>query len=397
MYKNFKLLNYIIYVFLLFYLLIDTLTGMSLMTAGISFSIPYKLFVIVLMIIVIGLYNQTDFLIILSLLAWLVLSMTVMLLTESKTFSIAVQTCIKLISVIVFYLYFKSYLQFEKHSYKYLKNIILVNAFVFFANIFAGILGFGYSTYGYGVGIKGFFFAGNEIFLILLAITFLLIKNKSKRFRIVVGCIALLFSILIGTKTAMLALLILLLVNAYKNLNKVWKILVIILIPVLILGFIYLFNTVLANLPIFSTIIYNFERNKKVTGSIVGALLSGRIDFLNNNLNYFNQQTDLLHSLFGGNSYYNDKNVEIDFFDALILNGGVMAVIILCFYIFLLYKSVKKKDITLIAMNFAVFLISFTAGHIWANLTGGIFYIIANLVPEIFAKLKIKRIQLYVI
>ena len=397
MYKNFKFLNYSIYVLLLFYLMVDTLTGISLKTVGVSFSIPYKAFIISLMVIVIGMYNQTDFLIILSLFTWLILSITVMILFGSHNFALAIQTYIKTVSAIIFYLYFKSFIKFEQHSYKYLRKILVVNAFVFSANIFAGILGFGYSTYDYGVGIKGFFYAGNEIFLILLAITALLLKNRNKKFRMCVGLISLLFSILIGTKTAMLALMIIVLVNAFTNLRKISKIFVIFSLPLFILLFIILFNSVLSSLPVFNNMIYNFEKNKKLTGSILSALLSGRVEFLNNNLDFLKERADFWHFIFGGNAYFNNKSVEIDFFDTLILNGVFVAVVIFCFYIFLFYRAVRKHDVTLMAMNFSLIMISFTAGHVWANLTGGIFFIIANIVPNIFETIKHKRRKHYVI
>lgn len=391
MYKNLKLLNYLIYLLLLFYLFVDMLTGISLQKGGMSLSIPYKIMIIGLMLIVIGMYNQNDFLIILTILLWLCLSVVLLVLFGGENLTLSIQTYIKIFSVVIFYFYFKSYPFFETNYNKYLKRILVVNTIVFSINIFAGILGFGYSTYSYGVGIKGFFYAGNEIFLVLLTLTTLMIRNQNKKIRFVVGCVSVIFSVLIGTKTGILAILIILFVFSFSKMKKTSKIVFILLFPLLLFSFVLLFSYVLLKIPIFNTIMYNFNKNKDLTGSIVEALLSGRIEFLRNNLNLLKKEGDFLHLFFGGNAYYEEKNVEIDFFDTLILNGVVTSISILFFYLLLLYKACKKKDITLIALNFTCILISFTAGHVWANLTGGIFFIIVNLFPYVFCETRKKR------
>lgn len=391
--KNLQFLNYVIYLLLLFYLVIDTITGISLSSTGISFSIPYKLFIMSLMIVAIGLCNLNHFLVILFYICWLVVSFFVMTIFRSENIYLAIQTYAKFISGLVFYLYFASLNRVEKRCVLFIKRILLINALVFALNIFAGILGFGYSTYSYGIGIKGFFYAGNEIFLILLSIATLLIQSRNKHIRFITSIVSLVFAVLIGTKTAMLALFIIISVNFFEKLTSKRKLVFFSCLPLMILAFIFLYTFVLSKTQVFEHLIYNIQKNRKLTGSLLSALFSGRLDFLYDNLNLLRKKGNTISLIFGGNSFYNSKSIEIDFFDAIILNGIFIAISMFLFYSYLIAIAIKRKQKILIVLNFMILAISFIAGHIWANLTGGLFFIIANVYFYIFKNFQVRRKQ----
>jgi hypothetical protein len=80
---------------------------------------------------------------------------------------------------------------------------------VFFLNIAAGIFGYGYATYRDGVGISGYFYAGNEVsglYIVCYAFLLLYLSTKNARWPIVAASLILSSAgLLIGTKTAILS------------------------------------------------------------------------------------------------------------------------------------------------------------------------------------------------
>lgn len=374
--KNQNILNYFIFLMLDFYLIVDSMTGILMHTFGISLSIPYKLFLICLISFATFAFC-TNFVISISLsILWICFSCLFFAVENYKQMALAMQNYMKFFANFIFYFYFinlSKYDRFDKQIYK----LLFINTAVFFSNILLGIFGFGYSTYGYGIGIKGFFYAGNEIFLILLSTTvfFLLCKRKYIPLLYLISVVT---SILIGTKTAMLALLLIISFDFYFHLSKIKKILFLALLPVLIIIFIFVFHNFLMHIRVVESALYNFDKVKNNSGSILNALMSGRIVFLKNNIHRWEEKLNILNFAFGGYNYFNNKNIEIDFFDALFLNGGIVTFVVLGFYIFFIMKAIVKKRALLIVFNITILSISFLAGHIWANLTGGLFFIIVN-------------------
>ncbi len=90
-----------------------------------------------------------------------------------------------------------------------IRNVLLVNSVVFFLNIAAGIFGYGYATYRDGVGISGYFYAGNEVsglYIVCYAFLLLYLSTKNARWPIVAASLILSSAgLLIGTKTAILS------------------------------------------------------------------------------------------------------------------------------------------------------------------------------------------------
>ena len=377
--KNIRLLNYFIYILLLFYLLIDTFTGILLHSGAGSLSVPYKIFVLFLMIIVIIISNPNKVLYFSFLGCLISFSLFSMFCQDYTNTTFAIQNFIKSISVYIFYIYFSVLVRSEPNATYYMEKILKVNAVVFTINMIAGMLGFGYSTYSYGVGIKGFFFAGNEIFLILLSISSIYIHKYTKRKMLFISFVSLLFAILIGTKTAMLALFIIILFNLYDKQTKHKKIIILLCLPVLVLFSYLIFILFLSKLDVFEHIAYNIEKNKDLTGSLLNALMSGRITFLNNSMTLWRENHTPMSFLFGGNYFYNDKGIEIDFFDTLIINGVILTLLCLGLYLNLIIKALKKRQLVLLVLDLLVLVISFIAGHVWTNLTGGVFFAMVNI------------------
>lgn len=377
--NNYRLLNYLIYVLLLFYLLVDTFTGILLSSGAGSLSVPYKIFILFLMIVVIMVSNPNKVMYLSLLGCILTFSLLSMFLRGYTNTSFVVQNFIKLISAYVFYLYFTVLVRNEPKAVVYMEKILKVNAAVFTFNMVAGMLGFGYSTYSYGVGRKGFFFAGNEIFLILLSISSIYIHKYNSRKMLLISFVSLFFAILIGTKTAMLALFIIILFNLYDKQTKNKRQLIVFFFPVLLLFFYLIFMLFLSKLDVFEHIAYNIGKNKDLTGSLLNALMSGRITFLNNTMGLWQETHTPMSFLFGGNYFYNNKGIEIDFFDTLITNGAIITILCLALYLYLIIKAIKRHQLVLFILDVLVLAISFMAGHVWTNLTGGVFFVMVNI------------------
>lgn len=374
--KNQSMLNWLIFIMLDFYLVVDSLTGILMHSSGISLSIPYKLFLIALMCFAAFAFHIDFSISIFLSISWLCLSALFFVFENYRLLSFAIQTYMKFFSNLAFYLYFSSLAKFDWFDCRVFK-MLKINAVVFFLNIFFGILGFGYSTYGSGVGVKGFFYAGNEIFLILLSVvTIFLIHRKAGAFWLYM--VSLFFAILIGTKTALLALFMIIFFDIFFHLSKRRRFLFFLFAPLSIVLIVFVFWQQISKIEIVSAALWKFNKTKEISGSILNALLSNRLIFLENNMRMWQENLTPLNFIFGGNYYANNKSVEIDFFDALILNGGITAICVFCFFIFFIIRAARRKNRLLVIFNLLVLGISFSAGHIWANLTGGIFFIIAN-------------------
>lgn len=385
--RNIKILNYFIFILLNLYLVIDSLTGIMLHEGGVSFSIPYKIFVAIIMFVVVMCYNKTSSVFLMWTLVWLFLMLFVMFLEKMANINLAVQLYSKLLVNFIFYKYFSKILKDCAYD-NYIEDFIRINSIIFIVNIFLGILGFGYSTYSYGVGVKGFFYAGNEIFLILLSITvFYLLKNPKNRRTKYIYMISIITAIAIGTKTAMLAVIIICFTNHFVCMRKKYKILFLFCLPVLICIFIIFIFPLLAELKPVASAIYNFHKVKEMSGSILNALLSNRINFLEDNLHNWKLNLNFNKFIFGSATYADSKSVEIDFFDTMIVNGAIVTTSVLIFYFNFIIVSFRIKNYLLIIFNIIILLISFSAGHIWSNLTGGIFFVITN----VYAKEKYMR------
>lgn len=385
--RNIATLNYIIYLSLLFYLFVDSVTGFLLRTSGGSLSIPYKTFILICMIIVILHYSAKKILLIMSLLAWFsCISISTMLLNPLQLF-LVIQTGVKSVAIPIFFLYFYLCKKNEKRIIYYVKNIIITNTIIFLMNMFLGLLGIGYSTYqSTGSGIVGFLFAGNEVSLILLSIAMLYMQSHSKRNRVIIYIFYLILALMLGTKAGILGLLIIIVADFYMKFSVPKKIIFISMIPILVISLFYIYSNFLSSLPTVERIVWAFNRNYEDSGSILDALLSSRLQFLENNINLWKEKFNFFNFFLGGGDLYENKSIEIDFFDSVVLLGVPHSVFLLMFYFKLVFGAIRQKNWILVVFNITVLGMSFTSGHIWWNLTGGLFFIIANVYFEALRK-----------
>ncbi|HHX8453208.1 TPA: hypothetical protein ACVO0J_004865, partial [Vibrio diabolicus] len=185
-------------------------------------------------------------------------------------------------------------------------------------NIFSGLLGIGYSTYGgghvstgVGSGYKGFFYAGNEIGALLICFLPVIYRRYcigNLRYFIFIS-VTLISAILLSTKTAILGTIIFI---SFTLISK-YKFKTILVLPVLVF-FAYLMHGQLINFVTLTTerLTYFLEQR-----GILFLIFSGRSEYIIDYFKYISENFDLMAFLFGwGPSYASGlfKSAEVDFF-----------------------------------------------------------------------------------
>src|SRR5690625_6229499 len=107
----------------------------------------------------------------------------------STNLIVTINIAIKVSMTILIYLYIKINYEIIR---SYIRQILYFNALVLLGNLFISLFGFGYFSYAYQGGVrvggKGFFFAGNQVGIVLLALYAILIfmhKQELKKILII--------------------------------------------------------------------------------------------------------------------------------------------------------------------------------------------------------------------
>lgn len=250
---------------------------------------------------------------------------------------------------------------------KWINNKFIDNIFSFYtifvplSLIIPKILGIGYATYeNFDVGYKGFYYAGNELNILLLSISVLSFQKMMRKFTIfdcIVTMICLGSLFLVGTKTSFLVIIFLIFYNLVKkkNLkNKLKSCVIIFLILVVAYGSIStIFETQINK--IVSRNQYYYETLTKSNNSIANYIFSNRnmripLNFKKNYSN--NLEDDLIFKMmFGVGHYQQFKStdvssiIEMDFFDTILWYGVPIAFTIFIFYSYVLYRGIRSKKI----------------------------------------------------
>lgn len=277
---------------------------------------------------------------------------------------------------------------------KWINNKFIDNIFSFYtifvplSLIIPKILGIGYATYeNFDVGYKGFYYAGNELNILLLSISVLSFQKMMRKFTIfdcIVTMICLGSLFLVGTKTSFLVIIFLIFYNLVKkkNLkNKLKSCVIIFLILVVAYGSIStIFETQINK--IVSRNQYYYETLTKSNNSIANYIFSNRnmripLNFKKNYSN--NLEDDLIFKMmFGVGHYQQFKStdvssiIEMDFFDTILWYGVPIAFTIFIFYSYVLYRGIRsKKNKDYLLSYCLIFLFSIMAGHVWYSALAG--------------------------
>jgi len=382
-------------ILLLFYplLLIDSINGFFLLH---NFPLPisqlYKIFLIVLLSFRILSFSPKLFL---SLFFMLVLVFLETFLVLSYIGNVydgpmsMIITFLKFFLFILSFIYFKMTLERSLISIDDLKKVCFVNLAVILVNLTIGLMGFGFPVYsdtdtGVSVGVKGFFFAGNElsaVYTLLVAafLAFYTDKIKKKPYFYAVALSLFVFSALLATKSAIggIAVIVIATIVFQKkyidktsfNLKNIFIVGVSITSITILSGFIFVRSAAFERMKFYYDQISN----------IYGFLMSGRDQFLTQKLFIFTSENSLFKFLFGVGKPF---PVEMDAFDTFFKFGflGLLMVYFIYFYIYrkvFAYYFKKEGTFNLSVINLALMLVffqSYISGHVLYSGMAGPFY-----------------------
>ena len=375
-------LDYFIYICLCFYLVIDSMTGYFLMTGGPSVSVIYKPFILLLMILSVSSKNVS----VISFVAFTFMLMFVVFFTHivsQNNWSMdSLSMPLQLIMNQVYFIYFYLFFRFTGKIEGYVTNKFLkINIFIFIFNIIIGIFGFGFYTYPQArLGIKGFFYAGNQVSVLFLCLYYIVLSRMTyKKWGIVIVYVtAFIISILIMTRVAVIACVFLTCVDYYLRSFKRKKFYVKLFFPiiVIVLG-VFIFNF-LPETQFYQHAEYNIMRNMARGQTLIEAISSGRIEHLRDNIEMWQLHSSPSVIMFGLGPTVLPRGVEIDLFDTFFYLGALFTVLVLSYYLALTYLSIRIRNIRLFLFNLFYLATSLAAGHVWFSVMAGLFYAFIN-------------------
>jgi hypothetical protein len=387
---RFYLLNKIIFILLSFILWIDALTGMIQFYGGFSIklSLLFKLPLIFGMLMVVSLKNRQVFSFILIAIACLFIGPGYRFLSNPKInflvtdFSMA----IKVVTPFITFYYCKVIASiFPNLLGKYGMRALWFNFYAVLFNLFIGVLGFGYPSYpsadgGPGIGINGFYVAGNELsgcFVLLFGFVLHCCWNYKRFYFYPMAFLSVICAALIATKTAMFASLLLVflipIVNERKNVFRLTKLKLKLFVPLLIASslLIYFILDFIQALGLYDKITWILQEK-----GVLGLILSGRVEFSTQIINAFMAFATWFEYLFGigtigmSDYFFTKYAAEVDPVD-LFVYFGVVGSLIAYFFLFIImhpafsmFKSDKFFPPIIVLVNIILVMLAFFSGHI---------------------------------
>jgi hypothetical protein len=213
-YKYYSYLDYWIYLLLFFYFFVDWLTGVNKVYGGISPAVPYKFILMFLMTLSVGAKSQLGsktrfkFIIIIYFYTTTFFCLLIYLFNSYSGFSDSLSMLLRIIYAPLVYIYFKTSFSTNTFSLSQIERIVKINFVCMCLNEIFGLFGYGVNTYQDNeFGIKGFIFDGNALAVMVYCMyVYFYIKNYRKKARYVLFFLVL--GILIGTKVAVLSILL---------------------------------------------------------------------------------------------------------------------------------------------------------------------------------------------
>ncbi|MFZ6727576.1 hypothetical protein ACO0K2_18965 [Undibacterium sp. MH2W] len=402
--KNYGMLRIgmltLIYYVELFWLFIDTVSGFfqnnGILFAGQTIAALFRIFVFGLLVTIVVRYFNIIKKTPLFFLAFVALLIPIhAVLYEMDLPEILTNFQFQLKMLMSIFLYYVLYIQMKTRAISalQLKNIIVFNSVVLVVNVYLGIFGIGFGSYGEDalgeqLGSKGFFYAGNEVSITLVAIYGLLCyqyRETLKKylwkfiFLILVFFVA---SISLLSKTAMLGFVLITLFSIHRFLSLRNK------LKVMTFSTLSLLATVSLWMPILEVAIDRWLFHLDIHSDLIYFITSGRSERIGDLGNLIFNAPSVLSLVFGY-GWIAEKgrfSFENDFFDAI----GVFGPLGLAFSLtwigwmisgFKVY--IQKRSINGIFTGYAmliIILISFIAGHVLMSVMAAPFVALVALV-----------------
>lgn len=376
-------------------LFVDSVNGFFLSGLGIDpkLSAAYKLCLIMLILFQVGTYSTRVLAGIFSALLLLAIGP---IISFAKTYSVSgfvddFIAILKFLTPLIVFIYcvLVSAKRLEL-VLSYGSKALYVGFVVLLGNLILGIMGFGFSSYGSAdndddggtIGVKGFFFAGNEVsgvFIMLFGVVLHKLWQRGFWYYVAFIPVVLVCGLMVATKSTMLAAMLLIfsipIVNERHRLfNLTWlklKIMLPIISAVVLLALFIV--PILETSGIWSRLVWFYQ-----TKGIVGIILSGRDVFWDNISHAFFNQPHWYHTITGlgrnGLGLIARKIVEIDPADVYFwfgIGGLMLFFTIIVTFLRVSFLAMREPNSQwgplVFVVNITLISVSFIAGHIFTS------------------------------
>lgn len=383
-YTTFSIVDKLIWFMIYTWLIVDSITGFFI-SYGIAMPLSQIFKLLVLLLVIFRLCkNRMAFTISYFLMLYIAFYFLHLALIVSD-FKAPVILLSKFLSLFFLYLYFRfCIVHFPAKTISNAYKAMIIAWIVVAFNVIMGLLGFGIPSYGdegEGMGVKGFFYAGNELAGIMAVlipfIVYLIILRFSGFKSFISYVIILILGIVIGTKSSILVTLLsaAIVPMFYMSAKKRFKY---ILFIVLLIGI----STVLLMDFVTETSIPAIERWTYFydTGGLNRLLYSGRDDFWEIQKQTF-FDSDLSIQFWGMGIV--GKSVERDHLDSLLMFGYVGLTLITSFFLYLIIVAFRNRYNNTLARivifsDCLILGIGFMAGHIWYSAMASVYIALFN-------------------
>lgn len=368
------------------WLIIDSITG-CFMSYGINLPLSQFFKSLTLFLIFVRLCRIRVFLItfffLLVYIAWYFLHLALI----NKDYALPLLLLSKFLTLLFLYAYFRYCInQFPSETLINTQKALIIASIVIAFNVIIGIMGYGIPTYGESeedidMGVKGFFFAGNELGSVMAALVpfiIYLIKTKLKGILVFFAYIAIItIGVLIGTKSAILVTLssVIIIPMLYMPSKKRLKALLFLIAIICIPSF--CIEDLLTELTIGSIERWTYFYD---TGGINRLIFSGRDSFWDFKKEIF-FNSDFPTLLFGMGA--EGKLIERDHLDSLLIFGYCGLFAIGSFFLYLLITAIKHIKYNplvkvIVFSNLLVIGIGYIAGHVWYSAMASVYIALLN-------------------
>ncbi len=373
------ILDYISYFLLCVYSFVDCFTGLCAIYNIPSPGSVYKLILILIFTVSIGIRSNKKILLPIYLFIVIVFAYFFNSFINSD-FSNANESVAMVLRIILCPILFLYLDLTYKNCLSKLLGIFSANVITVFFNFVLGTLGFGEPTYPYaGIGIKGFYFDGNSFAIVVFCIfVFFLsqIEVTKQKKSLPLFILFFIVAVAIGTKVSILSVFLLYLFFVWKRSGTTTKIFLVVIFPI----FMFLCFYILYSQGYLDFQIWRIKHLLKLFGNnIFSVILSGRDVKLMQHFALWNENFSLHNFLFGYGMLLNIDIIELDIFDTFFSYGLLIFIPVFYFYFFVLKKSFSSGCGILKAFNILYFLICLTSGHIWYSTSAALYFSIINI------------------
>ena len=369
---------------ILFYLPVDSINGLLVRNIDFSISTIYKSLIMILIAVYLSRLKQIKFL---KWLVWVFLLLAIHFIDGSLA-GIEFAWAIKFLSIVLSFFFFKTFI--ESNDPDIIFKITKFSLWVIVLNILIGLAGFGYAQYARdGIGTRGLFFAGNELGVLLLMISLIilsryLIFNRIKSY-LIYSILFIFIAAMLTTKTAVFGQFLIIFSLPFIHFNQTKKNWVINKSSLKLVGFAFviafvglpfLINYVLYDMNLISRISFWSERVGVST-----LIFSGRnlraievIEYLQINSSFVNNIFGYGYAVLTG--ILEGNIAEIDLLDIFMVFGIIGVIGTYGFLFNEFFKKIDARDfIYRPYVRFGILMliiVSLTSGHVLNSGMAGI-------------------------